>query len=114
MVCKGQVDPEGLPPTPHAAYFHGLRTYLQIITWKLLDEDHPKLIPEEWGWILAENTYTPIASDQVAAPENILKVVRCSCKEKCSTNRCSCRKNGLKCTQTCSNCSGQDCDNSEV
>ena len=52
MVYKGQVDPEHLPPSPRAAHFHGLRAHLQIITWKLLDDDHLKLKPEEWGWKL--------------------------------------------------------------
>ena len=114
MVYKGQVDPERLPPSPRAAHFHGLRAHLQIITWKLLDDDHLKLKPEEWGWKLTENGYAPIASDIVAAPENILKIIRCACKENCTTNRCSCRKNGLQCTSTCVNCQGQDCNNSEV
>ena len=56
----GQVDPERLPPSPRAAHFHALRAHLQIITWKLLDDDQLKLKPEEWGWKLTENGYAPM------------------------------------------------------
>ena len=47
------------------------------------------------------------------APEAILQLVQCGCsKERCSTNRCQCRKAGLNCTDLC-NCSdnGETCDN---
>jgi len=30
------LDPQKLPPTERAAYFHGLRAHLQIILWKTL------------------------------------------------------------------------------
>lgn len=47
------------------------------------------------------------------APEAILQLVKCGCsKERCSTNRCQCRKVGVNCTELC-NCSynGETCDN---
>ena len=96
MVCKGQVYPERLPPSPCAAHFHALRALLQIITWKFVDDDHLELKPEERGWKLTDNGYAHIASDVVAAPENIFKIVRCNCKQNCTTNRCSCRKKWSK------------------
>ena len=44
------------------------------------------------------------------APGAILQLVQCGCpKERCSTNRCQCRKAGINCTDLC-NCS----DNSET
>lgn len=37
------------------------------------------------------------------APDAVLHFVKCGCtKEKCSTNRCKCRKAGLPCTDLCS------------
>ena len=45
-----------------------------------------------------------ITTDREVASENILKVIRCNCKEtakQCGTNRCCCRKNGLDCATTC-------------
>ena len=47
MVCKGQIDSERLPPPPRAAFFHGLRTHLQTITWKVLDDPDIVLKPED-------------------------------------------------------------------
>ena len=55
-------------------------------------------------------------TDQDAAPKSILKFVRCKCKvtvSGCSTNRCTCKKNGLHCVSACGNCQGQDCANIE-
>ena len=46
------------------------------------------------------------------APYYILKLIRCQCKGDCSTNRCSSRKQGLKGTNSCSECCGDDCSNS--
>ena len=40
-----------------AAYFHGLRVHMQIITWKLLDDGDIDLKPEEWGWMLQKGNY---------------------------------------------------------
>lgn len=47
------------------------------------------------------------------APDAILHLVKCGCaKERCSTNRCQCRKGGLHCTDLCSCSDGDDdCDN---
>ena len=37
------------------------------------------------------------------APDAILHLVKCGCsKERCSTNRCQCRKAKLPCTDLCS------------
>ena len=38
------------------------------------------------------------------APESVIEIVKCrSCrKERCSTNRCQCRRAGLLCTGLCS------------
>lgn len=48
------------------------------------------------------------------APDAVLDLVKCGCaKGRCSTNRCQCRKAGLKCTDLCSCIDGGDepCDN---
>lgn len=52
MVAKGVVQPEKMPPTERAAFFHGLRVHLQVITWKLLNDINTLQIdPREWGWV---------------------------------------------------------------
>ena len=50
MVSKPKIDidPSGLPPSPRAAYYHGLRVYHQIMVWKKLSPID--LDPLSWGW----------------------------------------------------------------
>ena len=58
----------------------------------------------------------PITTDREIASENILKVIRCKCKEsdnQCGTNRCSCRKNGSPCFMACGKCHGKECENEQ-
>ena len=45
-----------------------------------------------------------------AGPQDLLKMIRCSCKKKCD-KRCSCRKAGLKCSVSWSECLGAFCLN---
>ena len=40
------IDPALLPPSPRAAYFHGLRVYHQINIWR----KYTDIDPLEWGW----------------------------------------------------------------
>ena len=106
----GKLRPEKLPPTEQAAYFHVCRVHLQSVEWKTLSSDTH--CPTEWGWKLEGNLLTPITSDQPIAPSEILHVVRCGCKTSCSTDLCTCRKNGLHCMPACK-CYGRECDNGE-
>ena len=107
---SGVFEPQKLPPTDRAAYFHNLRSHLQIITWVTLN--HNYLDPTNWGWKLNETKpgYIPILTDFPVAPEILLNFVRCKCKSSskntCMTMQCSCRKNGLKCVAACANCCG--------
>ena len=118
MSEKGILEPEKMPPTDREAYFHGLRAHLQIVTWKLLDSKVIQLDPREWGWECKNGqSLSPVTTDSDVAPEHILKVIRCNCKEsgnQCGTNRCSCRKNGLRCFTTCGKCHGEECENKQV
>ena len=107
-----QLKPERLPPTENAAKFHFYRVHLQVIEWQTLM--HCQLNPQEWGWKLSGQTYQPVATDLQAAPEDVLKVVRCQCKEGdkwCRTPMCSCVKHGLDCVAACKNCDGELCHN---
>ena len=114
---RTSIDPQKLPPTERAAYFHSLRVHLQVILWKKLVNDHDDLNPEQWGWKLDGTVFAPIMTDLAAAPESLLKFVRCQCKlsskNPCGTNICSCRKNGLKCVTACGDCRGEGCKNAE-
>ena len=117
MACKGSFDPAKMPPTERSVHYHGLRVHLQVVLWKVLDDDLEQN-PEEWGWYFKGDQLLPIMTDMDVAPENLLKVVRCNCKtsskNQCRTNLCSCRKHGLKCVSTCGECFGESCGNIEV
>ena len=53
---------------------------------------------------------------QPVVPNDIISVVRCNCKETkegcCTSAKCSCRSDGLKCVSACTYCHGDGCDNS--
>ena len=72
------------------------------------------LNPQDWDWKLSGQKYLPIATDLPAAPDDVLKVVRCQCKEgdkRCRTTMCSCVKHGLDCVAACKNCDSELCHN---
>ena len=100
------VAPEKLPPTTNAASFHSYRTYHQVQAWRGND-----LSPLDWGWQESPNGFIPIRMDQPAAPEQLLKTIKCNCTGRCDTKRCTCRKNGLQCSLACGNCRGKSCTN---
>lgn len=108
---RSKIDPSSLPPSPRAAFFHGLRTYHQVKVWRDLRQDD--YMPLEWGWKLDSGYYFPIMTDQDAGPQDILQIIRCSCKGSCDTNRCTCRKAGLHCTHLCKECNGLGCKNAK-
>ena len=110
-----KIQPEILPPTERAAHFHCLRAYLQVIQWKHLMA--VGIDPLHWGWKQAEDKFVPIRTDLEPAPPDILNIIHCKCKSlsqnQCGSNRCTCRKHGLKCVTTCEECRGDSCQNAQ-
>ena len=110
-----KIEPERLPPTERAAYYHSLRVHLQIVQWLELDS---KYLDEcQWGWTVEKDTMHPIMTDLDAAPQNVLKFIRCKCKagskNQCGSKLCSRQKHGLKCVLACVGCHGETCCNME-
>lgn len=104
-----QVQAKVLPPTSSAARHHSYRVYFQVQEWATLGRcEH---MPEEWGWELRRGQLIPVTTDIPPAPEDLLNVIRCTCKKDCSSGRCSCRKHGLTCTTACGECRGVSCMN---
>ena len=98
-----------LPPTRAAARFHSLRVYLQVQT--LVGN---KKNPTEWGWCKANDRLNPVKTLLPAAPERLLKIIRCGCKLNCDTKRCTCRKHELSCSAGCGECRGIRCSNTRL
>ena len=100
------VQPESLGPTSNAASFHSLRVYFQIQVWL----GRSDMNPLDWGWVQKGDHLFPISMSKPAAPDGLLKVIRCSCKTDCRA-RCTCYKYNLRCTSMCKNCRGVPCLN---
>lgn len=87
------LPPESLPPTVNAAKYHSYRVYHQVQTWlgNILD-------PNKWGWLLHKAQHVeylkPVRMQRDAAPESLLKLVKCNCHGMDW-------KNGLLCTLAC-------------
>ena len=64
----------------------------------------------DWGWTLVGNSLRPIMTTLEAAPERILHLVSCNCKEGCERN-CDCKRGYLPCTSMCGYCAGHGCSN---
>ena len=103
------VPPEKLPPTTDAASLHSYRTYHQVQGWRGND-----ISPESWGWLVSSAGLVPITMTKPAAPERLLKILRCNCTGQCEKKTCTCRKNGLRCTPACGQCKGITCMNGRV
>ena len=103
---KSFIKPQALPPTSSAAKYHSYRDFAQVMQWKGRDLD-----PTEWGWIIEDGIMMPLQTDLPYAPEELLKLISCNCKKGCSNLRCSCKRNGLKCTPGCGECRGVSCEN---
>ncbi len=90
-----------LPPTSSSARYHALHAYYQVLEWKGFASN-----PCDYGWERVNDCLVPKMTDSMIGPDNILKVVRCSCKAGCKTMSCTCRKLGLKCSIVCKHCDG--------
>ena len=68
--------------------------------------------PTDYGWEIKRGKLCPILMDLPPAPDKLLNIIRCNCKQNCDTKRCVCRKNGLQCSVGCGECRGLNCSNS--
>ncbi|GBM47470.1 hypothetical protein AVEN_153684-1 [Araneus ventricosus] len=96
-----------LLPTSAAAYQHLCRVCYQVQVW-LGNE----LRPENWGWVLKDNSLEPIQTLLPLTAEKPLNTIFCKCKKGFNYN-CSCKKVGLFCSQLYSNCQGKSYSNVE-
>ncbi|GBN53618.1 hypothetical protein AVEN_120633-1 [Araneus ventricosus] len=62
--------------------------------------------PLEWGWVPTRFGLSPRKMERDAAPESLLKIISCNCK-----NAGGCRKAGLICSSLCTCSLGEACEN---
>ena len=64
---RAVIDPSMLPPSPRAAYYHGLRVYHQLKVWReLRNTDY---MPLTWGCQMVAESFTPIMTDIKLVPQ---------------------------------------------
>ena len=105
---KNQAQSEKLPTT-HAAPHEGIkRACYQENVWSSDVVANPQLpSPGDNGWKLDGETWLPVMASSPPAPDAVIELVKCNCSaSRCSTNRCTCRKANLNCTDLCG-CSGE-------
>ena len=102
-----------LPPTPGAMLQHIYRAHLQASIWIQDDALHPIIYdPCTLGWSKDDSKWVPVLTAIECAPESVSELVRCNCaKTLCSTMRCTCKRNGLECTELCKCNANEDCCN---
>ena len=66
---------------------------------------------EDWGWRLPGDQIIPVMTDLPAAPESLLRMVRCNCSSDCVSKRCTWHKYGLECSPACGQCRSTVCAN---
>lgn len=102
MANSSYVHVHTLPPTSAAEAYH---SHLQVQTWI----GNSSLIPDDWGWELAKGSLMPVKTDLPPAPEKLLQIIRCNCKQNCDTKCSNCRKHGLDCSVGYGQCRGVSC-----
>jgi len=116
MFTKKQAQSERLPPTRDALHQAILRAHYQVLIWNNDTISNPEIpSPEHYGWKLNEDEWVPVTTTQLPAPNSVIQMVKCGCvKTKCDTDKCTCRKAKLDCTDLCGCCdTGEVCDNAE-
>lgn len=92
-----------MPPTSDALHQHCKRAnYQAAIMRHSLKAMMCAPSPVGNGWHLEDGELTVTWMTRNPAPESVLQVVHCSCKQgKCETGRCSCMSARLSCTDFC-------------
>ena len=105
---KKTVPIHKLPPTTSAAKYHSFRAYYQVQVWLGNETLHKAT---DWGWELVKGNLHPKKMDKLPAPEALMKIMKCGCILYCESNRCTCKKHGLYCTELCNKCTSGNCKN---
>jgi len=111
LFCKNLAESNKLPPTTGALEEHIERVRVQSRVWcQATVMWQQQFDPLKHGYHQDEKGHIlPITTKVLPAPQAIVELVRCQCKANCSTQRCSCRRNDLTCTDLC--LCGTDCEN---
>ena len=106
LFCSKASDSSQLPPTRDALQLHICRANYQAGIWHrclISEPDVPR--PEQHGWVVTHGVLQVLWMNQPPAPPDVLQLLSCKCQTSCKSQRCSCVKGGLPCTDVCG-CTG--------
>ena len=111
LFCKNLAESGKLPPTIGALVEHIQRARVQIRVWSQATVMWQSFLdPLKHGYYQKSNgEILPTTTKVPPAPMAIVELIRCQCKTQCTTQRCSCRRHNLACTELC--LCGSDCEN---
>ena len=111
---KKQLVSDKLPPTFPEFNEHMKRANYPAFIWNNATVAMMNLpTPIGNGWSRDDDVIIcPTRMIKPPAPEGFVELTVCRCKTTCSTNKCSCRKNGLLCSGACY-CESSACENTE-
>ena len=111
LFCKNLAESSKLPPTVGALEEHIERAHVQIRAWSQATVMWQSFLdPLKHGYYQkSHGEILPTATKVPPAPLAIVELIRCQCKTHCTTQRCSCRRHNLACTELC--LCGSDCEN---
>ena len=110
MFCAKQSQSRSLPPCQDGLNKHTLCANYQAAIWRNALHANPHIpSPESHGWRLQDDVLTVDWMSLPHAPEALMELVICGCIGQCSSNHCTCRRNGLSCSNSCQ--CGDSCEN---
>ena len=112
---------QSLPPTNEAFAENVARAHLQVAKWKhAIHLNPPNIDPLTHGWTRCDGSISFIPTtvpDHVSlAPDDILKMIKCSCDSvtPCKSKRCGCQNADMTCTPFCACQGGDGCFNQKT
>ena len=102
-----------LPPTAPNLLLHILRAHHAVMLGKAANQHSPPILDfTKFGWDINDGIPIPATANQPAGPPELLQVIACNCTaagKACSTQSCSCNREGISCTVYCKCESGVSC-----
>ena len=98
-----------LPPTQDALRHHVQRSNFQAAVWRRALQPQGQPSAHGHGGIIDGNAITIRWMSLPPAPSALMELIRCCCKTLCTSQRCKCLKNNLRCSDLCkcTNCNNE-------
>jgi len=105
------MEPQSLPPTSGSSKYHSLRVYDQVIEWK---DACINIAQRIWDGTLLTGHICQYRPTNQPLHQNCEMSSVVAVKRTVPTERCTCRKYGLPCTNVCRERCGVSCSNSQL